>query len=947
MSKTHEILSFFDRLLKEHPADRGRLVDSEMGQDDFLEEELSSFLEKVVVDSEQNQSLKDLLLQAAAAYGEANEEIPGQLGHYKVIRKLGEGGMGVVYLAYQALPFQRYVALKVMNLNIEAEAQNRFRFEYQILARLDHPSIARVFDAGVEILENRELPYFAMEYFPGIQITEFCRLHHLALPLRIQLFQDVCEGISHAHQRGLIHRDIKPNNILVCFVDRQPCVKIIDFGIAAMLPYQIGLDNEPEENLSRVLGTLLYMSQEQLAPGLGQLPDTRTDVYSLGIVLYEILVGHHPFSNSNLKMMNFSQKVEFLLNEPLPNPADQCKDKQIKRLLAGDLGKILTTATAKLPQDRYPSVSALRDDLCAFLENRPLSIGPQKITYRFSKFARRKRWTLGFLIASIATILGLLFFSLQAWQKSSQAEQRARRAVQEADNASVRHQVMHDFLRSMLASPNPKVQGRDVRVADILDIAGRRLAIDFSQQPEIQADLHVDLGESNLGLGRYPMALFHFDKAHQLRKVALGMNHPKTLRLLERKAFVLLSQKEIEAAEKQYREALALQTQLLGPKHEDLFLTKRGLANTLARLGRYQEAEAILEALEKEQLETQGLEHLETLLTMRAMANLWSRQNKLAEAEKRYSSIAESLIHLVGPYHPHTMSTLRSFATTLSLRGDYEAEERTRENLLGNLRIIMGEDHPETILEKHLLARSLYLQGKYGAADQLATEALDKAEKVLGKEQEDTLRILGDLALIKGKLGNHQEKTRLLQTNLDRCYNRYGPNHLLTLHAKVNLGEHYRQNARLNQAETVLRQAIESLKKVPGSQYLMVFARFNLAETLQDQKRFPLAAQLYRDCLDRMEDVFDIKSPYRAYFRIRYAMCLVGMDQFLEAEDALLELAEKIPDDGQFNEEMLEGLVALYGAWNRFPEMKLWQNRLAEWHASQLNQENSEKSLNQ
>jgi serine/threonine protein kinase len=938
-SMTNHFSKDLEKLLKSipeiGPEERERFIRSEITGNRNLEESINAFFENTHQDCFSSKSLFAPLIDAALAFFAARKDLAEQIGPYKILKKLGEGGMGRVYLAHQDQPFQRFVALKLMREDLSPNAREQFRFESQVLSRLDHKSIARVFDAGTENINDAEVSFFAMEYFPGIPITEFGRHHRLTLEERINLFLDACDGVAHANQRGLIHRDIKPSNILVRYVDDIPRVKIIDFGIAALLPERGVLDPKMKQDISEPAGTLLYMSPEQLSSGAGLSPDTRTDVYGLGLVLYEMVTGHHPFDRSGFESLPPNQRREYLIQEPIPDPSTYCAEKQnrkLRRILLGDLGRIITTSTAKEMKLRYNSAATLADDLRAYLDYRPISAGSEKFSYLFGKFLRRRRWIVVASFFGLVAILGALIFSIRAWRDAVNAEGVARQAQFEAEKTATKYKVMHDFLRNMLRSSNPYEDGRDIRVVDLLDSAGRRLPIDFQDQPGIMADLHVDLAETNLGLGRYDLSLYHFDEAFRLRKNHFGMNDADTLQVMGRKAYALLSQKETDAAEKLYRDTLSLQAQHFGEEHPNLYPVRLGLGNTFARMRRFEEASDVLGALEEEQREALGSDHLDTLLTMLAVGNLWSRQNRQAEAEGRYLEVLDGLKKHVGPYHPYTLSTLRSFATSLSLQGRWKEEESARRELLGYSEKVLGNENPQAAIEKHLLARCLYHLGDYVEAEALASEALEIAEDFLALDHEDTLSMLNDLALIKGELGKNDEKAVCLETYLDRCLNRFGSRHRLTIRGVINLADHYRTIGQFERAAQMLKDVIQTLEETSGSRFLLVFAIFNYAETLQALDRLSKAAETYQNGLAQMGEVFDENDPYRQHFHNQYAGCLIEMRRYGEAESILKSFAAK-PVDHPYALNTIEKLVDLYTAWDKRAELEKWRRKLEKVNA--------------
>ncbi len=558
------------------------------------------------------------------------EEIEA-IGSFSVLRLLGEGGMGKVYLARQQEPIRRVVALKVVKAGRHtAKSAARFETERQVLALMRHPAIAQVYDAGTTPRGN---PYFVMEYVSGSPVTEFCDRERLTLRQRLELFVEVCGAIQHAHQRGVIHRDIKPENVLVSLQDGRPAPKVIDFGIAKAIGDDLGLQGSLTEQ-GFVVGTPAYMSPEQADRSLADDVDTRTDVYSLGVLLYQLLVGTLPLQLT--RVAGFAERIQN--EDPVP-PSRRVRTLEsteaalrrgtdaagLHRQLAGDLDWIVMKALEKDRSQRYASVSELAADVGRHLHDEPVLAGPPTLTYRVRKYIRRHRaitaaaavLLLGLAVGSAGVSVGLV--------RSIRSEERAHREAEKA-------QALNEFLTGMLAAPDPARAGREVRVADVLDRASRGLAGRFTGEPEVEAAVRATLGRTYMTLGEMDKAGPHLAKALDLRDHALGPDHPETIESLGTLASF---EAEIGKAGRARELAERLVASLRRTRGEEDADTLRGqdlLARVLIAQGKFPEAEALARRTVATQTRVLGAQNPLTLSTVNTLAGALWFQGKMGEA---------------------------------------------------------------------------------------------------------------------------------------------------------------------------------------------------------------------------------------------------------------------------------------------------------------------------
>jgi len=467
-----------------------------------------------------------------ADFAEEDEEasastvpMPDRVGPFRILESLGEGGMGRVFLAEQTEPVQRRVALKLIRTSLTgAEAAARFSAERQALARLSHPNIAQIFEAGTT---DDGFPYFAMEYLPGVPVTEYCDTHRLSLDQRLNLFTAICRAVHHAHSKGIIHRDLKPSNLLVAEIDGRPVPKVIDFGIAKALDQP--LTDATIQTAQRIIGTPAYMSPEALylTDEEGDV-DTRTDVYALGILLYELVAGTRPFETSGASMAQVLRKIAEedpqrpntrLRSLPTETQSEVAENRQIdlrsfRQRLASDLGWIVMKAIAKQRTDRYPSASELAEDVKRHLRDEPVLAGPPSLTYRIKKFVRRNRWKLA--AAAMALVLSTTAIAIQV-RASLRADNLARLSEQlgrEVERIEWVQRVAYQLPKQNLTAEHERIRESMSR------IEGRRLELGGQGS-----------GPGGYALGRGALALQDLDSArsHLERALASGYDRPEVL----------------------------------------------------------------------------------------------------------------------------------------------------------------------------------------------------------------------------------------------------------------------------------------------------------------------------------------------------------------------------------------------------------------------------------
>jgi serine/threonine protein kinase/tetratricopeptide (TPR) repeat protein len=682
------------------------------------------------------------------------------IGPYHLLERVGVGGMGEVWRAEQTEPFHRIVALKLIKAGMDTRAVvARFESERQALALMEHPNIAKVFDAGATP-EGR--PYFVMEFVPGLPITTYCDRHRLTIKQRINLFIQVCEGVQHAHQKAILHRDLKPSNVLVQELDQKAVPKIIDFGLAKATGPRLTEETMFTE-FGRVLGTPDYMSPEQADLSERNI-DTRTDVYSLGVILYELLVGALPFTSRELREAGPEALLQRIREKEPTRPSMKVKSlcesskdtaenrgeepHSLQRHLRGELDWITIKALEKDRSRRYGSPSDLAADLQRYLRQQPVSAGPPSASYRAGKFIRRHRFGVG--VTAAAIVLLLSFAVTMALQARRVAKERDR-ANREAETSK----RVSQFMASMFKVSDPgEARGNSVTAREILDKASKDIRSGLSRDPAVQAQMMHVMGGVYDNLGLYPQAQSLYSDAIEIRRRVLGPEHPDTLRSMHALSRPLREQGQFAEAEKLQRQTLETQRRILGNENPDTIASMGELTIILDNEARYPEAEKLGQEALNIQRRLFPPEDSETLWLMDILAAIYSDQGRFADAEKLYKDAFEIRRRVLGPDHPDTLSIMDSYATTLAQEhNNDEAEKMLRETLAIRQRVL-GPEHRDTLMSMNNLSNMLFIEGHYDDADKLEHQTLDIQRRVLGPNHPDTAMStynLGGIALHKGK----------------------------------------------------------------------------------------------------------------------------------------------------------------------------------------------------
>ena len=907
----------------------------------------------------------------AALEPRPGESVGSVIGRYKLLQQIGEGGCGVVYMAEQVEAVRRQVALKIIKLGMDTKSVvARFEAERQALALMDHPNIAKVHDAGAT---ETGRPYFVMELVRGIKITDYCDQNNLSTRQRLDLFMQVCDAVQHAHQKGVIHRDLKPSNILVTQSDGVPVPKVIDFGIAKAITDQRLTDKTLYTAFEQFLGTPAYMSPEQAE--LSELgTDTRSDIYSLGVLLYELLTGSTPFDTQELLKAGLDEMRRTIREEEPPTPSSRLIQARLgsnsartdrsalhipHSAIDQDLDWIVMKCLEKDRARRYETASGLARDIERHLSNEPVTASPPGKLYRLRKLVLRNKLT--FSVAALIFLVLVLGVTASTWQairarRAEQEKERARlEAVAERANArtaAAKSDQVAQFLTDMLSGVGPSVAlGRDTTMLkEILDKTAERVGKDLTNQPEVAIELLKTLANTYEELGLYPRMEKTASESLRLARTALGEQNPEVGHALQLVAMAQWAQGHYEEAERSQREGLAMQRKLLGSEHAEVGNSLNSLGLVLESQGKFAQAEAMFrEAVaiqRKSRAEDTGLAGV-----LRNLGMALRDQGKLAEAEAMFREALATLRKLLGNEHPDVANSLNGLAAVLRDEDKLAEAEAMFREALAMRRQLLGNEHPAVAVSLANLALVLAEEGKLVEAESLSSQSLAMFRKLLGDEDAHVAAAFNGLGYILAREHKLVEAESTYRQAVAMQRKLLGNEHPRLAGTLETLAQVLQDQGKLAEAEATAREAVTiNHKALAAEDPEVAMALHVLGSILLDEAKlnpagdFSEAESVVRQCLAIREKY--LPDDWRTFAAQNLlGGILMRQKKYAKAEPLLLsgyngmkQREAKIPFVAKIQlKRAITGLVELYEATGQLDQAAEWKKKLDESEPSHTN----------
>jgi tetratricopeptide (TPR) repeat protein len=842
-------------------------------------------------------------------------------GRYTLVEKIGEGGMGEVWVAKQTEPVKRKVALKLIKTGMDSRAMlARFEQERQALALMDHPNIARVLDGGMTPTGQ---PFFVMELVNGLPLNKFCDDKKLTPRERLELFVPICQAVQHAHQKGIVHRDLKPANILVTMIDTKPVPKVIDFGVAKATAGKL-TDESMSTQFGAVVGTLEYMSPEQ-AGFSGEDIDTRADIYSLGVILYELLTGLRPIDSKRLKKAAFTESVRIIREEEPSKPSTrlstdeslpslaalrQMEPKKLMALLRGELDWVVMKCLEKQRERRYETANSLARDVQRFLADETVEARPPSAGYRLKKFIRRNRVMVTAASAVAAALL--LATGVSIWFGMSESRQRAEavqlRTLAESNAAAevtarTRAEAINIFVTKALKSSDPMQRGKkDTTIAQAMTNAIAQIESGaFKDDPETEAGLKDTIGFILKNNGQYELAKPLLEQSLATREALFKGDHPDIALSLNNLASLHVAQAQYDKAEPLLARALAMFEKTRGPEDSDFAATLNSLAALYFTQKRLEQAEPLFKRALAIREKILSPNDPELAVTLNDLALLYSAQSKYVEAEplmKRSIAINE---YALGPDHPDVAASLNSLAMMYEEQGQYARAEPFYIRALAICEKALSPDHPLVATALHNLADLYRKLGQYARAEPMFLRVLAIREKVLGPEHAEVAVVLNNLALLYKAQGRYTEAEPFYLRTLAIDEKLLGPEHPEVAGDLHNLGAFYEAQKQYAKAETTYQRALAIREKALGPDHTDVGATLhNLAMLYRAQGQYAEAEPLSMRAVAIYRKALGPDHPKVAQFKANLARIQSGLGKTIEArqgfDQALATWRKQSPD---------------------------------------------------
>ncbi|MCB9856696.1 MAG: serine/threonine protein kinase [Phycisphaerales bacterium] len=861
-SRIHEL---FAAAIDEEPPEREAFLRRECGDDVELFDEVRSllshhdvaegFIDTPVIHKALEET--DLHVQSAGRKVDADAAMPDQIGAYRILRRLGEGGMGVVYLAEQKHP-RRIVALKVIRSGVMSpRVLRRFEHEAQVLGRLQHPGIAQIFEAGTARVLGQTQPFFALEYIEGLSLSEYVDKERLGVRARLSLIARICDAVHHAHQKGVIHRDLKPGNILV---DATGQPKILDFGVARVTDADVNVTTL-QTDIGQLVGTVPYMSPEQVA-GNSDALDTRSDVYALGVVCYQLLTGRLPHDLAR-KVITEAARI---IQEEEPAPISM-----INRSLRGDIETIIAKTLEKDRDRRYQSASELAADIRRYLNDEPIVARPASAFYQIRKFTRRNKVVVTATMSVIAALSGGLIYSVIQRDKAISAELAARTEAERAKREAKKAARVVGFLENMLSHATPaNADDRDLTVAEVMETSAAEVERELADEPEVLASVQTTIGRTLTSLARYDEAEVQLERALNAQRQLLGDEHPDTITTIQVLGTLRKLQGRYPEADELMTQAVELSKRVHGERSKRTAQIVNDMGTVRLRLGDFKEALADFQQAADIVGEIEGEES-----TM--MSEVLGNMGYALSSLERYKEAEAALVHALEI--SRAMTGRRTIATASML------------NNLGYVRRRLGD-----------------VQGAIDAT----REAQSTDEAIYGRAHPRTIRSLSNLAVMLRSSGALEEAERLYREVVDRYIEALGPDHPSVGNALTNLGFLLSITDRETEACEKLAEALRIFRaSLPADHVNIGNTASKYGDALMGLGRYADAEPLFRESLGIFEKALGSDSPAYGSACSKLGRVLIAIDRGDEGEPLVIRGVDTLIAGGHAEGEAERGVADL------------------------------------